>query len=206
MKKWYETLTLPNMLTLVRLIISPIVVPFLLVYLLPFNVFFINISLAILFLLFGLTDFFDGYYARKLGQVTQLGSLLDPIADKFLLCAALISLIAAHKIYFYWVVILIGREFFVMGLRQIASEKQIDIPVSWLAKVKTAVEIFYIAFVIGYVPSDQMGMLHYCNVLYYGLLFSTLGLSLFTAYRYYIHFISHVAYVELKDHNFYDTK
>jgi CDP-diacylglycerol--glycerol-3-phosphate 3-phosphatidyltransferase len=202
MKKWYETLTFPNILTLVRLIISPIVIPFLMVYLLPFNIFFINFSLAILFLLFGLTDFFDGYYARKWGQVTQLGAMLDPIADKFLLCATLISLIAAQKIYFYWVIILIGREFFVMGLRYIASERRIDLPVSWLAKIKTGVEIFYIAFVIGYIPSEHMGLFHSCNMLYYGLLWSTLGLSLFTAYRYYIYFINHINHVELKEPGF----
>jgi CDP-diacylglycerol--glycerol-3-phosphate 3-phosphatidyltransferase len=176
------------------------------VYLLPFNIVFINFFLAILFLLFGLTDFFDGYYARKWGQVTQLGATLDPIADKFLLCATLISLIAAQKIYFYWVVILIGREFFVMGLRSIASERHFSIPVSWFAKIKTTVEIFYIAFVIGYIPSAQVGFFHFYNMIYYGLLWSTLGLSLFTAYRYYIYFITHINHIETKEHVFYDNK
>lgn len=206
MKKWYETLTLPNMLTLIRLIISPILIPFLLVYLLPFNIFFINIFLSIVFLLFGLTDFFDGYYARKWGQVTQLGSLLDPIADKFLLCATLIALVAAHKIYFYWVIILIGREFFVMGLRYIASEKNIAMPVSFLAKVKTAIEICYIAFVIAHVPSPEQALISYTNFVYYILLISTLSLSLFTAYRYYIHFFTYVIQAELKDSSSYDTQ
>lgn len=206
MKKWCETVTLPNLLTLVRLVISPIVVPFLLVYLLPLNIFFINLFLAIIFLLFGLTDFFDGYYARKLGQVSHLGSLLDPIADKFLLCATLISLVAAEKIYFYWVIVLIGREFFVMGLRYIASEKRIDIPVSWLAKIKTAIEIGYIAFVIAYVPQAGLSIFSYVNVLYYGLLFGTLYLSLFTAYRYYMHFLTHLMHSEVKEPSIYDTQ
>lgn len=202
MKKCYETLTLPTILTLVRLIISPIVVPFLLVYLLPFNILLVNVALAILFLLFGLTDFFDGYYARKWGQVTHLGSLLDPIADKCLLSAALISLVAAQRIYFYWVIILIGREFFVMGLRFIAAEKRIAIPVSFLAKIKTAIEICYVAFVIAYVPSGQVSLFSYSNLIYYSLLCGTLGLSLITAYLYYIHFINHM-HLELKDSSVY---
>ncbi|RTL07436.1 CDP-diacylglycerol--glycerol-3-phosphate 3-phosphatidyltransferase [Candidatus Dependentiae bacterium] len=206
MKKWCETLTLPTLLTLVRLVISPIVIPFLLVYLLPFNVFLINLFLAIIFLLFALTDFFDGYYARKWGQVTHLGSLLDPIADKFLLCAALIALVAAEKIYFYWVIILIGREFFVMGLRYIASEKNIDIPVSWLAKIKTALEIGYIAFVIAYVPQPGVSIFSYFNIMYYGLLFGTLSLSLYTAYCYYMHFLTYFINQEIKNPSVYDDK
>lgn len=160
-------------------------------------------ALAFLFLLFGLTDFFDGYYARKWGQVTELGSLLDPIADKFLLCATLISLLAAGKIYFYWVILLIGREFFVMGLRHIASEKQIMIPVSWLAKIKTAVEIFYIAFVIGYTPSAQTGLFDFWLFVKNGLLFSTLMLSFFTAYRYYIYFVCKIG---LNQQGSYDSQ
>jgi CDP-diacylglycerol--glycerol-3-phosphate 3-phosphatidyltransferase len=186
--KWYDTLTLPNILTLTRLLVSPVTVPFLIVYLLPFNVFFINIVLSFVFLLFGLTDFFDGYYARKFGQVTQLGSTLDPIADKFLLCATLVALLAVQKIYFYWVILLIGREFFVMGLRLMAAEQKFSIPVSFLAKIKTCVEIFYIAIVILNPVHDTYSVFNHWNFVEYSLLLATLSLSLFTAYRYYIQF------------------
>jgi CDP-diacylglycerol--glycerol-3-phosphate 3-phosphatidyltransferase len=115
-----QWLNLPILLTLSRLILSPLLLPVLLVYLLPFNNIFINSFLGFLFFLFSITDFFDGYFARRYKQETQVGKLLDPIADKFLLYSTLIGLLAADKIFFYWVIIIIGREFFVMGLRQIA--------------------------------------------------------------------------------------
>src|SRR5690606_3086491 len=134
-------ISFPLFLTLIRLILSPIILPFLFVYLLPLNYVLINIFLAIVFILFSLTDFFDGYIARKYHQESSLGRLLDPIADKFLIFSVLISLLAAGKIFFYWVIILIGREIFIMGLRQLALEYAITIPVSWAGKVKTAIQM-----------------------------------------------------------------
>jgi CDP-diacylglycerol--glycerol-3-phosphate 3-phosphatidyltransferase len=199
--KWYETITFPNMLTLARLFISPVTVPFLLVYLLPFNILWVNVMLTIIFLLFALTDFFDGYYARKFGQVTHLGSTLDPIADKFLLCTTLISLVAVHKIYFYWVVLLIAREFFVMGLRLVAAEKNARLPVIFWAKVKTCIEIFYIAVVIVNPSTMQSRLFNSWNMLEGALLIVTLGMSFFTAYIYYQQFI---ATIPLKEHMSYD--
>src|SRR5947199_10698456 len=99
--------TIPNKLTLIRLIGSPLLLPVLLVYFLPFNNFLINTLLAFIFLLFGATDFFDGYLARKYRLESTIGKVLDPIADKFLIYCTLIGLLAAGKIGFYWVIILI---------------------------------------------------------------------------------------------------
>src|SRR6266404_4937914 len=107
-------ISFPMLLTYIRLIGSPIILPFFLVYLLPLNIFWINCSLAVLFFLFGLTDFFDGYFARKYQQVTTTGAMLDHIADKFLVYSTLIALIAAQKLYFFWAIIWIGREFFIL--------------------------------------------------------------------------------------------
>jgi CDP-diacylglycerol--glycerol-3-phosphate 3-phosphatidyltransferase len=143
-----KELSLPMLLTFIRLIGSPIILPFFLVYLLPYNLFWLNSSLATLFILFGLTDFFDGYLARKYNQVTSSGAMLDHVADKSLLYSTLIALIAAHKLYFFWAIIWIGREFFVMALRQIALENNFSIIVSSYGKLKTIVQITCLAFII----------------------------------------------------------
>lgn len=140
--------TVPNLLTLVRLIISPLMLPILLVYLLPFNTLLINGTLAALFVLFSLTDFFDGYLARKYQQVTTIGKILDPIADKCLVYSTLIALLAIHKIFFIWVIILIGRDFFMMGLRQVALKHGFSLSVTILGKIKTVVQLAFLTVLI----------------------------------------------------------
>ena len=139
---------LPTLLTLTRLIVSPILLPFLLVYCLPCNLLYINALLALFFLLLGLTDFFDGYLARRLRQETIMGRLLDPIADKFLLYTTLIALLVVQKIYFFWVIIFIGREFFIMGLRLIGLEYNLHIHVSMFGKFKTCMQMVYLVCAI----------------------------------------------------------
>src|SRR5947207_13759133 len=129
-----QKISLPMILTYIRLIGAPLVLPFFIVYLLPYNIFWLNCSLATLFFLFGLTDFFDGYLARKYNQVTTTGALLDHVADKFLLYSTLIALVAAHKLYFFWAILWIGREFFIMTLRQVALERNSLLTVSSYGK------------------------------------------------------------------------
>ena len=182
-----QVLTLPNVLTLVRLIASPIILPGLFVFFLPYNSLILNCIIGSIFLLVASTDFFDGYYARQLNQVTIFGSFLDPIADKFLFLSALIGLLGAQKIFFYWVIILIGREFFVMALRMMALEKGKNIPVLFAAKVKTAVEICYLAVVICNANNHRYWIWGWCwlDILEWLLLSATLTLSLLTAYWYY---------------------
>lgn len=164
--------------------------PMVFAYLLPLNSFFINILLAILFILFGGTDFLDGYLARKRDQASALGSILDPIADKFLIYSALIGVMAAGKIYFYWVIILIGREFFIMGIRQLAAERNFSIPVSFWSKIKTFLQMVLLVYVIinpyQQSPIMQAWWWHFGE---WVLLFSTMALSLATAHWYYQEFI-----------------
>ena len=140
--------SIPMILTYIRLIGAPLVLPFFLVYLLPYNIFWLNCTLAVLFFLFGLTDFFDGYLARKYNQVTSNGALLDHVADKFLLYSTLIALIAAHKLYFFWAILWIGREFFIMTLRHVALEQNYTITVSSYGKLKTALQIMCLTIII----------------------------------------------------------
>lgn len=177
--------TIPTLLTLFRLILSPLLLPVLLVYLLPLNVFWVNVSLAFLFLVFSFTDFLDGYLARKYYQETTIGRILDPIADKFLIYSVLIALQAAGKIYFYWVVLLIGREFFMMGLRQLALENNFSVPVSLLGKIKTAVQMIMLTIII-LNPVQDLGISG--SFLWNGveaiMLAIAIALSLFSAHQY----------------------
>lgn len=175
---------MPTRLTLSRLILAPLLLPVLFVYLLPYNIALINFLLAFLFLLFSATDFFDGYLARKYHQETDFGKLLDPIADKFLVYSTLVALLAAHKIYFFWVVLFIGREFFVMGLRQIALEHQFSISVSWGGKFKTAFQMLLLTVLIAN-PYQKSGWLNPWNIVELKLLVLSLLLSLVSAYFYY---------------------
>jgi CDP-diacylglycerol--glycerol-3-phosphate 3-phosphatidyltransferase len=186
-----NSLTFPNLLTLIRLIGSPLVLPLFLVVFLPANILSINYALGLLFVIFALTDFFDGYLARRLGQVTVLGAMLDPIADKFLFYSSLIGLLAAQKIFFYWVIILIGREFFIMGLRMIALEHSFFIPVSFWAKAKTVVEMIYITVVIinPHTRFSWFENIYGWNGLELIFLIGTLTMSVSTAYWYYKDFM-----------------
>lgn len=179
----------PNVLTIARLIFSPLFLPFLIVYLLPFNIFWINCFIAIIFGFLGLTDFFDGYIARRFKQETQLGQILDPIADKFLLYSTLVTLLAAGKIYFYWVILLIGREIFMMGLRNVALEHNFSVKVSILGKIKTTLQMLFILVVI-LNPVQHLGMrgAPHWNGTEAVLLFITLAVSLLSAYKYYVSF------------------
>lgn len=142
------TINLPISLTLIRLIVSPIVLPFLLIYFLPTASTYMHYCLAGLFALLSLTDFLDGFLARRYGQVTKVGALLDPMADKFLVFSTLVALLAIGKIYFFWVIVFIGREFFVLGFRIAALERGFSIPVDWFGKLKTVAQSLYILMVI----------------------------------------------------------
>ena len=122
-----EIWNLPNSLTLFRIFL----VPFLVVVLLTKFSNFVGLGI---FLVAAATDYFDGYFARKLKKTTRLGALLDPIADKLLMSAAFISLVELGLARAWMVVIIIGREFAVSGLRAIAAQHGVSIPVSPLGR------------------------------------------------------------------------
>jgi CDP-diacylglycerol---glycerol-3-phosphate 3-phosphatidyltransferase len=95
-----------------------------------------------------LTDFFDGYFARKRNQVTAIGKLLDPIADKLLVTSAFISLVELKLAPAWMVVIIVGREFAVSGIRSIAASQGYLMPANWFGKTKTVVQILTIVVLI----------------------------------------------------------
>ncbi len=140
-----EVWNLPNALTLLRIFL----VPFLVVVLLTKFTGREFVGLGI-FLLAAGTDFLDGYLARRQGKITRLGTLLDPIADKLLMSAAFISLVEMDPKHVpaWIVVIIIGREFAVSGLRSIAAQQGVVIPASPLGKGKLISQVIAISLLI----------------------------------------------------------
>jgi CDP-diacylglycerol---glycerol-3-phosphate 3-phosphatidyltransferase len=134
---------LPTALTLFRIFL----VPFLVVVLLTKFEGREIVALAI-FLVATATDFFDGWLARRRGEITTLGTLLDPIADKLLISAAFISLVEVGLAPAWMVVVVVGREFAVTGLRSIASGQGIVISASNWGKVKMASQIAAVSLLI----------------------------------------------------------
>lgn len=148
-----EIWNLPNSLTLFRIFL----VPFLVVVLLTKFSGREYVGLGI-FLVAALTDFLDGYFARRRNQITRLGALLDPIADKLLMSAAFISLVEIGLAKAWMIVIIIGREFAVSGLRSIAAQQGVTIAASPLGKGKTISQVIAIAvLILGY----QLGEFHF---------------------------------------------
>ncbi len=102
-----------------------------------------EILASVLFVLASITDGLDGYLARKRGQITTMGMLLDPLADKIMVTAALVALVAYNPaVVKVWIaVVIIGREFLISGLRSIASSEGFTIQASELGKLKTVIQI-----------------------------------------------------------------
>jgi len=132
--------TLPNALTLLRIFLVPLLVVFLLTE-------YTRVGLVI-FLAASITDWFDGYLARRRREVTTLGMLLDPVADKLLISAAFISLVELDLAPAWMVVIIVGRELAVTGLRAIAIERGVTIPASALGKYKMTAQTITVTLLI----------------------------------------------------------
>lgn len=137
---------LPNILTIFRILIIPI-----LIYSFYIPGLFANLIVASLFLLAGITDFFDGYFARSLKAQSDFGRCLDPIADKLLVTVALVMLIHfanQNMVITFAGLVIICREILVSGLREYLSTKNISLPVSKLSKYKTALQMIAITLLL----------------------------------------------------------
>jgi CDP-diacylglycerol---glycerol-3-phosphate 3-phosphatidyltransferase len=134
---------LPNALTLFRIFLVPILVVVLLTKFEGRE----YVGLAI-FLVAAITDFLDGWLARRYNEVTRLGMLLDPIADKLLVSCAFISLVELKLAPAWMVAVIIGREFAVSGLRSIAAQQGVTIPASPLGKGKMVTQVIAISLLI----------------------------------------------------------
>jgi CDP-diacylglycerol--glycerol-3-phosphate 3-phosphatidyltransferase len=141
-------LNVPNVLTLLRIVAVPVVVVALLEES-PSG----DVIAAIVFALAALTDGLDGYIARRHNAITTFGKLMDPLADKLLITAALVSLVSLNRIQPWIAMVIIAREFAVTGLRSLAAERGVVIAASWLGKVKTALQVIAVFGLIAVQPT-----------------------------------------------------
>ena len=157
-------LNLPNALTLLRILAVPVVVVALLGET-PNG----DELAATVFALAALTDGLDGYFARSRDAVTTFGKLMDPLADKLLITAALVSLVSLDRLQAWVAMVIIAREIAVTGLRAIAAERGVVIAASWMGKLKTVLQIAAIFALIAANPAPT-----WVNVLVYIAVAATL--------------------------------
>ncbi|MDX6586248.1 MAG: CDP-diacylglycerol---glycerol-3-phosphate 3-phosphatidyltransferase [Solirubrobacterales bacterium] len=141
-------LNAPNILTVLRILMIPVIVVALLNETDEGDV-----IAAALFAIAALTDGLDGYIARRQRQETTFGKLMDPLADKLLVTAALISLVSLDRLAAWVAMVIIAREFAVTGLRSVAAERGVVISASWQGKVKTGLQVAAIIGLIAFEPT-----------------------------------------------------
>ena len=137
-------MNLANKLTMLRMFLVPLFLIFIAFRKIPYG----TIIATIIFIIASLTDQLDGYIARSRNQVTKFGKFMDPLADKLLVTAALVSLVELHLIPAWAAVVIIAREFAVSGLRTLAASEGIVIAASWWGKIKTITQIIAILLLL----------------------------------------------------------
>lgn len=145
-------MNLPNKLTIFRVILIPFFVVLLLFDITAYDKW---IALAI-FIIASLTDFLDGHIARKYNLVTNFGKFMDPLADKLLVCSALVCLVAVDRIPAWMVIVIIAREFIISGFRLVASDNGVVIAASYWGKFKTTFQIIMICLMIADLAALQL--------------------------------------------------
>ncbi len=190
---------IPNILTIGRIIIVPI---FVLTFFLPG--FFGDLIPFFLFVLASFTDFLDGLLARMFKEESKLGELLDPIADKILVSAALVLLIMNGTIKNYEVIaalVILTREILISGLREFLAKVSIAMPVTGLSKVKTFIQMFSIAILLtGDIGNKILNFQDYnAQTIGIVLLWLSAFLTLYTGYDYLVKGIDHAISEDEKD-------
>lgn len=146
--------TISNIITLVRICLVPV---FVVALITPWPTWFSiagvssttkSLIAALIFILISCTDWLDGYLARSRGEVTNFGKFMDPLADKILVCAALLALVELRVLPSWPVLIILAREFIVSGIRMVAADKGVVIAASWYGKAKTVTQIIAIVLFI----------------------------------------------------------
>ncbi len=140
-------LTIPTLMTWARIVAIPLIIG---VYYLNFDLQTKNLIATVLFVVFALTDWLDGYLARKLNQTSAFGAFLDPVADKILVCASLLVLVHLTRVDVFVALIIIGREIAISALRewmaQIGASK--SVAVHMIGKLKTVAQMVAIPFLL----------------------------------------------------------
>jgi CDP-diacylglycerol--glycerol-3-phosphate 3-phosphatidyltransferase len=168
--------TVPNWLTIGRILSLPIII-----VLASFPSRGFGIAAAIVFSIAAITDFLDGYIARKTGQVSEFGKLLDPIADKIIVAAAFIMLVDLGRAPAWVIVLIICREFAISGLRAYAGTKNVVIEAGFAGKTKTTLQILSIIgllinFTLWGIPFRELGLI---------LLAAAFVTTMWSGYRYF---------------------
>ena len=185
-------MTLPNIITLSRIFLIPLFVG--LFYLQPNYLdgeplSWINNSIVAIYILISATDFIDGFLARRLNQESALGAFLDPVADKLMVCTALILLIDYYHTWYITIpsIIIISREILVSALREWMSEvgKRAKVAVSWIGKSKTFVQMIAILFLLIHQPLFCFSY-NEINIMGRTLLFAATILTLWSGIKYLI--------------------
>lgn len=132
-------MNLPNKITMIRIIL----IPFFVFFMLTDYVAYSNYIAAGIFIVASLTDTLDGYLARKYNLVSNFGKFVDPLADKLLVCSALVCFVAApdNPMPAWGVIVIISRDFIISGFRLVASDAGVVIAASWWGKIKTVVQM-----------------------------------------------------------------
>jgi CDP-diacylglycerol--glycerol-3-phosphate 3-phosphatidyltransferase len=145
-------LNLPNILALFRIVLAPLMLWFLIDRSNPiFNSWhesWFDYFAGLIFVIASVTDFFDGFIARSWNQMTKLGAILDPLADKMLMLSGFLGLILLNRASVWAIFLILSREFFITGLRVMAISENKDVSASFTGKVKTVVQMFAIGFLI----------------------------------------------------------
>ena len=139
--------TIPTLMTLARIVAIPLIVA---VYYLPIAQETRNLVATSMFVVFAITDWLDGYLARKLNQTSAFGAFLDPVADKFLVCAALLMLVDMHRVHVLVALVIIGREIAISALREWMAQlgASTSVAVHMAGKLKTTVQMVAIPFLL----------------------------------------------------------
>jgi len=172
-----DSLNLPNFLTLVRILLIPV---FVVVFLAPTPD--RSLLAAVIFTVAAVTDLLDGYIARRTGQVTKLGKLLDPIADKLLVLSALILLVNIDRVSAVVALLIIARELAVTGIRAIAAGERLIIAAEVTGKYKMALQVIAIVLLIlEGTGLTELGNLHLAGT---GTLYLSLALGYISGGQY----------------------
>ena len=186
-----EALNVPNAITLVRMAMIPVILWF--TYYESRRASFIA---AMLFAVIGATDFLDGWVARQRGLVTVIGKFLDPLADKLVVMAALVMLVHLGRVAAWVVIVIMGREFIVSGLRTIAMSEGIVISAGQEGKVKTIFQLIGITFLLlHYAYPIDFGFASYeydANKVGTVLLYLSMVFSVWSAWVYFRDFLKAV--------------
>jgi CDP-diacylglycerol--glycerol-3-phosphate 3-phosphatidyltransferase len=196
-----KLINLPNSLTIFRIFLVPILVVVLLTRFKGFQYLswiedWKEVLAVSIFLVAALTDYLDGFIARRRNQVTKLGVLLDPIADKLLISAAFISLVELGLAPAWMVVIIIGREFAVSGLRSVASSLGVTIPASIWGKYKTLSQVVAITLLILTNTLERLGQFGFLGIL---ALWIVVILAIFSAADYFAKFTQKLGLLSQED-------